>query len=90
MLGIGGESVNVRFIDARLRLHPDGGDDDEYQEWDAKIGVVTHWKPTWQVIVRQVGFMDHFTVSMSRFSQSHLKYFVKRLLNGVPRAGGLR
>lgn len=69
LLGIGGESVTVRFIDARLRLHPNGGDDDEYQEWEAEIGVVKHWKPTWQVIVGQVGFMDHFTVSMSRLLQ---------------------
>ncbi|MBW3638948.1 MAG: retropepsin-like domain-containing protein [Actinobacteria bacterium] len=68
LLGIGGEPVTVRFVDAQLRLHPDGGDDSEYAEWEAEVGVVKHWKPTWPALLGQVGFMDQFTISMSRLA----------------------
>jgi hypothetical protein len=68
-LGIGGQTLDVRFVDLTLRLYaPDGGDD-EYVEWSAEVGFVDHWRPTWPMIVGQVGFIDRFTITMSRRSQ---------------------
>lgn len=68
-LGIGGETVEVRFADLSLRLHPPGGSDEEYVEWQAEVGFVHHWRPTWPILVGQVGFLDKFTVTMSRLAQ---------------------
>jgi hypothetical protein len=68
-LGIGGESVRVHFVDARLRLHPSDGEDHEYVEWQTEVGVVQHWKPTWPALCGQVGFFDRFTVTMNRHAQ---------------------
>ncbi len=68
-LGIGGETVEVRFCDLTLRLHPPQGGDEEYVEWHAEVGFVHHWRPTWPLLVGQVGFFDRFTVTMSRLAQ---------------------
>jgi hypothetical protein len=68
-LGIGGGTTSVRFVDATLRLHPDGGDDDEFVSWQAEVGVLEQWRPTFQVILGQVGFMDQFTITMNRHAQ---------------------
>lgn len=68
-LGIGGDTVEVRFADLTLRLHPPDGGDDEYVEWQAEVGFVHHWRPTWPILVGQVGFLDRFTVTLSRLAQ---------------------
>jgi len=68
-LGIGGQTVEVRFSDLSLRLHPPNGGDDDFVEWQAEVGFVHHWRPTWPILVGQVGFLDRFTVTMSRLSQ---------------------
>lgn len=69
VLGIGGENVQVRFVDMTLRLQAPGSDDDDFVEWQAEVGFLRHWRPTWQVLVGQTGFMTRFTVSMSRHAQ---------------------
>ena len=69
LLGIGGDTVEVRFVDLLLRLHPPDGGDEEYIEWQAEVGFVHHWRPTWPVLVGQSGFFDKFTVTMSRLAQ---------------------
>lgn len=68
-LGIGGQTVEVRFSDLTLRLHPPDGGDDDYVEWQAEVGFVHHWRPTWPILVGQVGFLDKFTVTISRLAQ---------------------
>lgn len=68
-LGIGGQTVQVRFADLTLRLHPPTGSDDDFVEWQAEIGFVHHWRPTWPILVGQVGFLDRVTVTMSRLAQ---------------------
>ena len=68
-LGIGGRTVDVRIIDLSLRLHPPGGTDEDFIEWQAEVGFVDHWRPTWPILVGQVGFIDRFTVTMSRLAQ---------------------
>jgi len=68
-LGIGGDTVATRFADLTLRLHPPGAGDGDFIEWQTEVGFVSHWRPTWPVLVGQVGFLDHVTVTMSRQAQ---------------------
>lgn len=69
LLGIGGTSVTVEFADARLRLMaPSDAGDDVFVEWQAEVGFLHQWRPTWPMLVGQVGFFDQFTVTMSRFA----------------------
>ena len=65
-LGIGGQTVEARFVTARLRLHHPSGDDDDFVEWEAEIGAVNNWRAPWQVLLGQDNFMSRFTVSMHR------------------------
>jgi hypothetical protein len=67
-LGIGGGVVKVRFADLQMRLLAPGGTDDQYVEWEAEVGFVSHWKPTFPMILGQRGFFDEFTVTMSHFA----------------------
>ena len=65
-LGIGGQTVEARFVTATLRLqHPDGNDDD-FVEWEAEVGAVDNWRAPWPVLLGQHNFMSRFTVSMHR------------------------
>jgi Aspartyl protease len=89
LLGIGGSSVKVEFADASLRLFaPGDAGDDVFVEWQAEVGFLKQWRPTWPMLVGQVGFFDHFTVTMSRFalhtSVEPLRVFDERF--GVPAA----
>lgn len=68
-LGIGGETLLVRFVDLTLQLRAPGGGLDDHVEWRTEVGFVSHWRPTWPMLAGQVGFMDRFTVTMSRHAQ---------------------
>jgi hypothetical protein len=68
-LGIGGETVATRFVDATLRLHPPGASGEPPIEWQTAVGFVHHWRPTWPILLGQVGFLDRFSVSFSRQAQ---------------------
>lgn len=89
-LGIGGDVLRVRFLDCQLRLHPPGGDHDDFVEWPSEVGFVSVWKPTFPMILGQRGFLDHFTVTMSRQAQltavEPWEVFDERF--GIPPAGG--
>lgn len=67
-LGIGGETLRVRVVDLTLRPHAPGEPDD-YVDWPSEVGFVSHWRPTWPMLLGQVGFLDRFTVTMSRNAQ---------------------
>lgn len=87
-LGIGGESVKVRFLDLTLRLHAPGQDESVLVEWSAEVGFMHHWKPTWPALVGQVGFLDQFTVTFNHHAQ-HLAVEDQRRFDerfGVPLA----
>jgi hypothetical protein len=58
--------VRVDLIDLTLRLHPPGAPDDVYHEWQAEVGLVDKWRAPWPMLLGQVGFMDEFTVTLSR------------------------
>lgn len=68
-LGIGGQTVEVRFSDLTLRLHAPSGSDEQFVEWHTEVGFVDQWRPTWPMLVGQIGFFDKFTVTMSRVAQ---------------------
>jgi hypothetical protein len=69
LLGLGGTSVKVEFADARLRLMaPGDAGDDVFIEWQAEVGFLKQWRPTWPMLVGQMGFFDQVTVTMSRFA----------------------
>ena len=70
ILGLGGESVSVRFVDVRLRLLAPDGDESDFVEWEDEVGFLRSWKPTWPVLLGQTAFMRRFTVTMSRHSQA--------------------
>lgn len=88
-LGIGGDSVTVRFVDLRVRLLAPTGSDDQYIEWETEVGFVDQWRPTFLMLLGQRGFLDQFTVSMSQFAQltavEAREEFDKRF--GVPPVG---
>jgi len=43
----------VRFSDLSLRLHPPGGDDDEFVERHTEVGFVHQQRPTWPILLAQ-------------------------------------
>jgi hypothetical protein len=68
-LGIGGDTVKVRFADLRVRLLAPNGTDDQFVEWETEVGFVDRWRPTFAVLLGQHGFLDQFTVTMSNFAR---------------------
>ena len=66
-IGVGGTSVEARFVEVDLRLHrwPNIADGD-YVTWRAEIGFVSPWRPLYPVLLGQRGFFDEFTVTCSR------------------------
>jgi hypothetical protein len=88
-LGLGGDSIQVRFVDVRMRLFaPDSPQDEHFAEWEGEVGFVQHWRPTWPMLLGQIGFLDQFTVTMSRLAATtaveHKEVFDQRF--GVPLA----
>lgn len=68
-LGIGGTVVKTRFVDMRVRLLAPDGDDDHFVEYETEVGFFDNWKPTFTILLGQVGFLDQFTVTMSQFAK---------------------
>lgn len=68
-LGIGGTIVKTRFVDMRLRLLAPDGSDAHFIEFETEVGFFDSWKPTFTVLLGQVGFMDQFTVTMSQYAK---------------------
>jgi hypothetical protein len=64
-LGVGGATRAVRFADVMLRLHS-LEDPSQQVEWQAEVGFIEEWKPTWAVLLGQSGFFDRFTVTFGR------------------------
>ena len=68
-LGVGGHVVAVRYKTISLRLYPKG-EDDPYIEWQAPVGFIPNWHSYGFVLLGNVGFLDQFTVTASRFAQA--------------------
>jgi hypothetical protein len=85
VLGVGGEYRETRFGDVTLCLSPYGGAPGQGVEWQTEVGFFTKWEPPYGLVLGQVGFFNHFTVTMSRFSQAlaveALEQFDQRFLS---------
>ncbi len=69
-LGVGGAWRIAHFADVTLRLSPPGAPPTEFVEWHTQVGFFTQWEPPYGLLLGQIGFFDHFTVTMSRHSQA--------------------
>ena len=67
---VGGRVVNARYKAISMRLHPPDAEEREYVEWQAQVGFIGGWHSDGLVLLGSVGFLDHFTVTASRFAQA--------------------
>lgn len=66
---VGGRTVLARYKTVSLRLHHHD-DSDAHRPWEAPVGFVDGWHSFGLVLLGNVGFLDQFTVTASRFSQA--------------------
>lgn len=66
---VGGRTVVARCKTVSLRLHH-RDDSSTLCEWRAPMGFVDGWHSFGLVLLGNVGFLDHFTIAASRFSQA--------------------
>lgn len=67
---VGGRVAVARYKTVGLRLHPQDADEERYVEWQAQVGFIEGWHSDGLVLLGNVGFLDRFTVTMSRFAQA--------------------
>lgn len=67
---VGGRVVTARYKTVNLRLHSSDAEESEYREWQAQVGFIEGWHSDGLVLLGSVGFLDHFTVTASRFAQA--------------------
>ena len=70
VLGVGGAWRKARFTEITLRLDAPEEPRQKSLEWEATVGFFTQWEPPWGLLLGQIGFFDHFTVTMNRISQA--------------------
>jgi hypothetical protein len=63
---VNGGGSTLRFVNVALQLYRDVLTDDEHPlvEWEADVGFLRTWEPTWAVLLGRDGFFDRFTVTM--------------------------
>jgi hypothetical protein len=69
-LGVGAAWRKARFAEITLRLGAHDSPPNGHLEWEATVGFFTQWEPPWGLLLGQIGFFDHFTVTMNRVSQA--------------------
>jgi hypothetical protein len=69
-IGIGGGFVRARFVAVTGSLHPPDGVEAEPLTWTLDIGFIDDWRPLYPVLLGNAGFLDQFTVTVSRFAQA--------------------
>jgi hypothetical protein len=71
-----------------LRLHS-LEDPSQQVEWQAEVGFIEEWKPTWAVLLGQSGFFDRFTVTFGRsalaFGIEPVEAFDERFADAIGR-----
>lgn len=67
---VGGRVVVARYKTISLRLHPSDAEEGAYREWQAEVGFIDGWHSDGLVLLGSMGFLDHFTVTASRFAQA--------------------
>lgn len=61
---IAGATRVVSFHEVSMGIRPHLSSGDPHQRWSAKVGFIkSSWEPPW-MILGQVGFFDHFTITM--------------------------
>jgi hypothetical protein len=60
----------VNLLKTLIRVHPPDGALDEYVEWEAEIGVIEKWKPSWSGPLGQIGCFDRWTVTIQRAART--------------------
>ena len=67
---VAGAIVTARYKTVALRLHQPDGDSEAFHEWEAPVGFIGGWKNPSLLLLGSVGFLDRWTVTVSRFSQA--------------------
>lgn len=67
---VAGAIMTARYKPVILRLHRPDGDPDAFQEWEASVGFIGGWQNPSLLLLGSVGFLDRWTVTVSRFSQA--------------------
>ncbi len=62
--------MTARYKTVNVRLHRPDSDPDTFQEWEARIGFISGWQNPSLLLLGSVGFLDRWTVTVSRFSQA--------------------
>jgi hypothetical protein len=65
---VSGQPVKARQKTLSLRLHPADGSKDVFMQWQTQVGFVENWHGF--VMLGNVGFFDHFKVTLSGSSQA--------------------
>lgn len=67
---VAGAILTARYKTVRLRLHQPDGDSEVFHEWEASVGFIGRWQNPSLILLGSVGFLDRWTVTVSRFSQA--------------------
>ena len=67
---LGDRIVTARYRTVELRLHPDEASPEQFHAWTAHVGFIADWHSYGFVLLGSVGFLDHWTVTASRFAQA--------------------
>lgn len=69
LIGIGGQTAEVRFAEVEVGLHgPDAGD--QRVSWRCDVGFVPGCQAPFGLVLGQVGFLDRFTITFHRGAAS--------------------
>ena len=69
-IGLGGGVVEARFAEVTGFLHTPGDSHAQPVSWTLEVGFVDDWRPVYPCILGNIGFLDQFTVTISRFAQA--------------------
>lgn len=69
-IGLGGGVVLASFVNVTAVLHPPDAIESEPASWDLDVGFIDDWRPLYPCILGNSGFLDRFTVTISRFAQA--------------------
>jgi hypothetical protein len=65
LIGIGGHTAEVPFVEVELRLYPPDAAE-EFISWRCDVGFVPGWQAPFDIVLGQVGFLDRFTATFHR------------------------
>lgn len=87
-IGLGGGVVVASFVSVTAVLHHPDGHVTEPATWELDVGFIDDWRPLYPCILGNIGFLDQFTVTVSRFAQATavepLEAFDDRFGTGTP------